>query len=224
MFCNWCGAAAVGNEVRFCSKCGRRLSTIYFGQAGVPPPPIQSLQAPGPVHGPVATVPNFSVEDNETFPRVCIAVQVRGYLLLFCVGSTVLFPAACCLDAINLLTSVRPLIASDSLLLITVLVMLGIAILSVAAGAAVWSNKSARLAVVRVLLVATFAAALLVGASQAIQQIDVQRANEIRLAVDDPPMVNMPEAGAPIAIGWAIGWFLYFRHSRRVEESFGSNL
>ena len=206
MFCSTCGQPAKGNE-RFCSNCGTDLTQQ---QLGVVPSPITGEPTP-------MAVPNVSAQTTADYPAAARPAPapvapvpvgelrgVSGWLLIFCLWITVF-------DVLmwaRVLPYLRYMTANPMLF-----VSLGVTVFGVVTGVMLWQQNPSAIAVLRVYF-----------AVVALEWL-------MSIAMYFISYSHMPGVALwSFGFGWVrvaaflAGWVSYFRVSRRVRNTYGTNL
>ena len=205
MFCGKCGVQNPDNY-SFCSACGFSLQRLQpassaGGTAVSPAPAVE-----------VAARPQVTVTEREALlePEKHIDAEltryapgagplrgVGGWLLFFCIATTIISPLVTIAEVAN---------SNDP---VVILAVVAVAILAFCTGLSLWRVRPHALRWVRVYLVVGSCLMMIAGVQ--------------RQATYEPTSSSYenPVAGA---VGYAITWWLYFRNSKRVKATFGRNL
>lgn len=201
MFCNRCGVLNPDDHA-FCKACGYTLA-----------PPVQAA-APAdasPAAGPVPPAGGTRRANTQQPPTLTTGVSsqatglrgVGGWLLLFCVGLTVISPIIVVAEAVN---------SKDGLIIAT---DLGLAALYIYTGVGLWRTKTNSFKWLKVCFVVN----LILGALAILGSIWTQSGP----LEDHFSSSNNLTAGIRAVIGVVI-WWSYFAKSKRVKATYGRNL
>ena len=204
--CSKCGIENP-SDYSFCTRCGEQLKTIGS-------PVFVSSTATGSINvTPVTqqrvpdTVAVNSVTPDLTTPTTvkdvtAPTVGVGGWLLLFCIATTVFSPLLIGAEVIQ-----NP---NDTFV---VLVDISLAALSIYTGIAVWRVRPNAFKMLKVYFIVTAVLAALNIAGSLVSKSDT--------STDSPDNSIVMGLRSLFAI---IIWGLYFHRSRRVRDTFGANL
>ena len=200
MFCGKCGVQNP-NDYSFCSVCGFPLQTLPAassagGTAVGPAPQVEGSAQP--------QVPAAAREAHETPEKQIDGELTRlrgvgGWLLLFCVVTTIIIPLANMAEAAN---------SNDAVVILT---DVAFTILAFCTGLSLWRVRPHALKWVRVYLIVGPCLGMIAG---------LQR-QATYITYDPTQAATNPVA---VAVTYAITWWLYFRKSKRVKATFGRNL
>jgi hypothetical protein len=136
-------------------------------------------------------------------------VGIGGWLLLFCIVSTIVIP----LGALSTAPSgVR--ISPVGLILVLCFVAL-----SLFAGISVWCQSSKALFYTKVFLIAVFCWGVMCLLGAAIIEVRMEMASTPTAAIESEGL-----AGGFRPFFWSLLWFAYFKRSKRVRATFGRNI
>jgi hypothetical protein len=209
--CTTCSKCGFENprDYSFCIKCGEQLKTLGYPVfvsstaigSSISVSPVTREPAVEVVAAPIATA---SIANPTTTTKEFTAptVGVGGWLLLFCIGATVISPLVIGAELIQNLNDT-----------FVVLVDISVAALSIYTGIAVWRVRpdAFRMLKIYFVVIAVLAALSIAGSF-------VSKSDPSKGAPDDFMAVGLRSLVAVII------WGLYFHKSRRVKDTFGTNL
>ena len=200
MTCGKCGALN-SNSRAFCKSCGFSLwPTLKAETAPVAPVDSNSMQ-PGVVSlQPTIHVSRPVATDSNDVSEF---YGVRGWLLWFCIVLTIINPLVLAADA----AKTRDVLA--------IAIDLGLASLFVYTGISLWRIKPKSLDLVKL----CFACQLGLAALLLITVVESKR----RLMEPDLSFNPSLEGGVR-TVAYVIIWWAYFKKSKRVRATYGSNL
>jgi Protein of unknown function (DUF2569) len=187
MFCGHCGQPNPDSNTH-CASCGKEMK-LALNMAPAP--------AAAPAPAPVSPQGQLSGLENYSGPK-----GVGGWLLLFCLGTTILTPVMLLREAMN-----------NSSDLTVVAIDIGLTVLALSTGIALWSHSRYALPLVRAYFIAQLALAVL-----------IILANTVGSAAAGPQSSgNFVYQGIRTFLVVAL-WWSYFHKSERVLATYGRNL
>ena len=208
MFCGKCGVQNPDNY-SFCSACGfspQRLQPApsVGGTAVSPAPAVEVSARPQvPVTEREALLEpekHIDAELTRYAPGAGPLRGVGGWLLFFCIVTTIIIPLATMAEAAN---------SNDPVVILT---DVALAILAFCTGLSLWRVRTHALRWVRVYLVIGSCLMMIAGLERQATYITHEPTSSIYMN---------PVAGAVV---YAVTWWQYFRKSKRVKATFGRNL
>lgn len=204
MFCPQCGSQSPDNA-GFCMKCGYKIADAAAFAAAAGTAAAGSVPAPVPAPGPsLAAQPQYK--------------GVGGWLLLFCIGATILSPLIIAVRTIALWADTATLDilpAYRTIVLATTIANVVIVAAALNAGIALWRVRPGALTAVKwFFLVLGLAILALYPVVFALQLEPTVMAGAIT-----GQTIDAVRAGIFILI-----WWLYFKKSKRVLATYGRNL
>jgi len=211
MFCGKCGVQNPDNY-SFCSACGFSLQRLQpassAGGTDVSPAPAVEVAARPqvPVTGREALLEPEKHSDAELTRKNYFAAGyaplrgVGGWLLFFCIMTTIIIPLVTIAEAAN---------SNDPVVILT---DVALAILAFCTGLSLWRVRPHALRWVRVYLVVGSCLMMIAGLQRQATYITHEPTSSI---------YTNPVAGAVV---YAVTWWQYFRKSKRVKATFGRNL
>jgi hypothetical protein len=204
MFCGKCGVQNP-DSYSFCSACGFPLQRLqHASSAGAAVSPAPAVQVAARPQVPV-TVREALLEPEKhidaeltgiTYERTSLR-GVGGWLLFFCIATTIIAPLLNIVDAV---TSNDPVV---------ILTEVAFTILAFCTGLSLWRVRPHALRWVRVYLIVGSCLMMVAG---------------LQRQTYGPTSSNLYENPVAVAVVYVVTWWQYFRKSKRVKATFGSNL